>query len=731
LGRLTDYLLGGTISLRGARRVARKLRFVHKAGRLVFKTLKGIARVGRRAFAFGMGKATIALASLTAAATLAIKSFADFQWSLAKVGTLLPDGTKAVEQFGASVQKMAIDTGQSTQLVADGLFQAISAGVDTGKAIGFMDTAGKAAVGGFTDMNVAVDGLTNVLNAYGHEIEETERVSDAFFTANKFGKTTFAELAQNIGTVAPMAAQMGASYQDLLAATISLTKAGVRTDAAMTQISAAMTMTLNASKKLSTAARKKLGLVFGPGAIKHYGGFVPFMKAVQETTGGNIKVLKDLFPNIRALRGVLRLTSETGLKEMTRGLQSMTDEAGITEKKFGEVSKTLVFQWRQAKQAFLSIVRGMGEGAVQGLGIDLTNITKIMAAKAPAFKQGAKDFFGAMKDGFKATIPGIKTAWVSAFESMGVASDTVTNALNSHMGKSGSRAKVWGKMIGITIGKLITGFGRLVSKLDTLAKGIVAALGAAQGAYRFMSGGRPAGTDDPLRGAKGAVFSVASARKALKARYPKASAKHLDAAAKSLNKGSLTGQDIQALRTGTRPTEPGLAGKWFAKTRNIGDILRANQIKKRYREGRVGGDERFTSGAGSLFGTPGAGGKGRIKPLQSPAESAISTATSAASAVQRLVTGMIQGHKALGSTVADAVKQVNWNVKIKNKTDINLNDDKKGGGATEHEERGAGDAIVEFRMRQKYLVTPGSIESVPLEFISVRGLGATLAGVAP
>jgi hypothetical protein len=87
---------------------------------------------------------------------------------------------------------------------------------------------------------------------------------------------------------------------------------------------------------------------------------------------------------------------------------------------------------------------------------------------------------------------------------------------------------------------------------------------------------------------------------------------------------------------------------------------------------------------------------------------------------------------ALGKTIADAIGEPKWDLflKVDSKTEVDNGDgalDLGGGGSgtVDHHERGAGSAIAEFRMRQKYLITEGAIRSVPLEFTAVKGAGAT------
>ena len=63
-----------------------------------------------------------------------------------------------------------------------------------------------------TSVEIAADGLTSVLNAYGDSVEGATAVSDALFVGMRQGKTTIAELSGSLGKVAPLASTLGVSF---------------------------------------------------------------------------------------------------------------------------------------------------------------------------------------------------------------------------------------------------------------------------------------------------------------------------------------------------------------------------------------------------------------------------------------------------------------------------------------------------------------------------------------
>ena len=165
--------------------------------------------------AAGMGAAFLGFAGD------AISSFIRLEKQWAEVTTLLPQlNEAALKQMKSQIDQFARETGTSLEDAYSATYQAISAGVSPEQSAEFLRVAQKAALAGVTDITTAVDGLTSALNAYGLEIEDAAGLSDDMFTAVKLGKTTFPELASNLGMVMPIAASLNVEFRELTAASL-------------------------------------------------------------------------------------------------------------------------------------------------------------------------------------------------------------------------------------------------------------------------------------------------------------------------------------------------------------------------------------------------------------------------------------------------------------------------------------------------------------------------------
>lgn len=288
---------------------------------LVGEYSKGIVNAFKK-IAGGIFVAVTAVRTFTRVLTQATTQFREFEKGQTNVQTLLDRTNSTLE--GKSIKLMK----QYGLQVADlnkALFDAVSAGVDGAESIDFLDTATQLAIGGVTDLTTAVDGITTIMNSYGKSTQEAEQIAAAFFSAQKFGKTTVGELASEIGNVAPVAAQLDISYQELLTTYAELTKQGINTQRASTAIRS----TLTALIKPSEQAREKfdeLGIAVGANAIKQNGLFNTLVQ-VSEAAESNADILAEMIPNVRALTGVGALGTRQ-LKEYAEILEVVNTDFG-------------------------------------------------------------------------------------------------------------------------------------------------------------------------------------------------------------------------------------------------------------------------------------------------------------------------------------------------------------------------------------------------------------------
>ena len=332
------------------------------------------ARMGRQMQTLSRGMASLGVA-MAAPIAIGIREFAKFEKSMANVSTMLDRPTKHMAAFNSGVSRMAVEFGESTETLAGGLYDILSASIAPEKAMETLRVAAMAATAGVTDTKTAADVLTTVLNSYGLAASDASHVSDMLFTIVKRGKTTFEELAAGMGTSSSLAASTGISFEELGATVAALTRNGVKTEVAMTAINAVISSFTKATDG-SRQAVEDLGLdlELTARALGESG----LLGAMQKLAAVDPDNLAQIFPNMRAIRGVLPVLQD--LRGFASDLEALHDPLGATSVAFEKLAKTSAKKFASAKEAALSLARAIGE-VLTGETSDLARQIKELAQR--------------------------------------------------------------------------------------------------------------------------------------------------------------------------------------------------------------------------------------------------------------------------------------------------------------------------------------------------------------
>ncbi len=281
-----------------------------------------------------------------------------FRTSIAQINTLLDDDS-AIPQVIEDVRALAKEFGGPAKDQAQAFYDVLSAGYeDAADAATVLNTSNKLAIGGVTDLGVATNGVVSVLKAYGLAADQATRVSDAYFVAAKGGATSIAELATELGKVAPLASQAKIPIETLTAAIAALTNGGVATSDAVTQVSSILTALIKPTKEAKEMAAS-LGLEFDLAAVRSKG-LAGFLKDVTAAAGGNEEALGTLFGRVEAIRGVLSLTGSAA-GDLTKILGDMDDAAGATERAYAKLKDTPAAQMARFRAALEGVQIASGD----------------------------------------------------------------------------------------------------------------------------------------------------------------------------------------------------------------------------------------------------------------------------------------------------------------------------------------------------------------------------------
>ena len=314
---------------------------------------KSVAKVGAKAgVAFAATAAAVGVKSVTA--------FADHEAQIREVLTLLPDaGAGAFDEISGQVKDFAKEFGVLPSETIPALYQALSAGVPRENVFEFMANAQKAAKGGVTDLETAVDGISSVLNSYGDQVEGATHVSDLMATSVRLGKTTFEEMSASLFQVAPIAASLKVPFEDITSSIAVLTAQGVPTSVAAVQMKGALAELGKEGTKADVAFRDLAGVGFTQ-FLEQGGSFADAITMMKEGADeAGISVL-DMYGSIEGGQAILALTSDGG-EAYTEVLGEMQGSAGATQAAFDVMDTGLAAGFDRIKANLSVLAIDIGE----------------------------------------------------------------------------------------------------------------------------------------------------------------------------------------------------------------------------------------------------------------------------------------------------------------------------------------------------------------------------------
>lgn len=300
----------------------------------VFEGVAGnIQGIGSAALNLGVNAIAGATVAMVGLGVVAVNTFSDFEKGMNEVFTLLPDISQAAMD-DLENQLLSFDNavGRTSEETIPALYQALSAGVDQNTVFEFLELANKAAVGGATDLETAVDGITSVVNAYGEELIDATLASDLMFTAVRLGKTNFEELSASLFNVVPNAAALGVSFGDVTAAIATITAQGVPTSVATTQMRQAFVELGDAGSSVSEIFMRISGQSFKDFIAG--GGSVADAMGLLETEATILGIgINEMFGSVEAGNAALALTGAS-MDTFISNTEEMNNAAGATEGAF-------------------------------------------------------------------------------------------------------------------------------------------------------------------------------------------------------------------------------------------------------------------------------------------------------------------------------------------------------------------------------------------------------------
>lgn len=438
-------------------------------------------------------------------AGMAVNAAMKYERALRSIFTLMEDAGSATAEaeqrfrdMDATIRRISTSTKTMPQDLAAGMYDVVSTGFDAASATLVLESAARGAYAGLTQVDTATALLTGTLQAYRQEGESSMdlakrsgAVMDMFFNAVNVGVFTFEELASKFGDVASTAAAFGVELPDLLAFLSTATVRGIGLDEAITSAR----QTLLAIAASTPKAQEALAQLFGSSekaresfsaqalAEKGLIGVMGDLSAViggkidkrilemasamedegadaasflAEKIGISVEAFTDLFPNVRALKGVLAV-SGPGLETYGEHFDTIANNMGAVDRAAAEIDKSasgalqgLKAIWEQFKIDVGGIaipwIKGIADSLVEWWGgIPARFAQEKVDTAALAKTYGIQELPGMMQREWDNASPGerigfiLQTAWSDALDALnkwfdGAGQDKVTS-IGEKMGR--------------------------------------------------------------------------------------------------------------------------------------------------------------------------------------------------------------------------------------------------------------------------------------------------------
>lgn len=402
-----------------------------------------------------------------------VQAAQEYETAIAKVSTIADANAVPIEEMSSEIMKLSNTTGIAASQIADDVYNAISAGQQTGDAVNFVSYSTKLAKAGFAESAQTLDVLTTILNAYGMEAEEVSKVSDMLVQTQNKGKVSVGELSSVMGKIIPTANANNVALEQLCAGYAIMTSKGI----AAAETTTYMNSMLNELSKSGTTAEKTLRATTGKSFKelmtegKSLGEVIQILQQEAEKSG---KSLNDMFGSAEAGKAAVSLLSG-GVEGFNEQVAGMVDSVGATEEAFAKMDQTTEAKMQKAKNSIANLGIVLGQNLLPIVG-NLADKVAAVVIKVSEFAQANPKLVQTVLK-VAAALAGMKIAGLTAklgFLNIASGIKDAQRILElfkiKAIGLSGIGSKVVGFItkpfsgIGGILGKALSGIGGIVAR---------------------------------------------------------------------------------------------------------------------------------------------------------------------------------------------------------------------------------------------------------------------------
>lgn len=357
------------------------------------KRLDNVAKAGAKTLA-------AMTTSIAAVGTAVVSVGKEFETSFAKASTMFGDVSVNVDGLKTKILELSNQTGESATKLNEALYSALSAGVevteDMASSMQFLETNTKLAKAGFTDVDTAVQATAKVLNAYGMEVSEIDRVANILINTQNKGITTVAELSSVLAQVTPTAAAMKVSFEQVAAGLAVMTAQGTPTAQATTQLNQLFAeLGKSGTIAAENLAKAAIGTDYAGKSfielMESGESLIDILSVMKSYADKNNLSMIDMFSSIEAGKAALSISSDA--EKFNADLNTMTNELSTLDSAYENMMDTLDSQSERAIQQLKNIGIAAYDEMEEPLKESVKNVADSLneLANDPEFKKGMKD----------------------------------------------------------------------------------------------------------------------------------------------------------------------------------------------------------------------------------------------------------------------------------------------------------------------------------------------------
>ncbi len=334
------------------------------------------AQAGKKMQAVGRTMSLAITAPILAIGTASFKAAASFEQGILKIENLVGVTGKVLEDLSKKALEISKVTARAPAEIVDALFFITSAGIrDVARASAALELAAKGAAIGLGSTRDVADMATSAMNAYAKTGMTASEATNTLALAVREGKLVSEDLAGVMGRLMPLASSMGIRLNDVAGVLAVFSRTGLAAAEAATSLRAFMVAILKPAKDVRDRLAA-IGLsqqILAEEATKD-NGIINVMRMVERAVAENGMTMAQIFPNVRALSGVMNALAQSGasVDEIMRSVGSTVDVVG---EGFERVEKSMAFTWQSFRNEINLAFKDAGD-AFRPFMEDLLTFTK-------------------------------------------------------------------------------------------------------------------------------------------------------------------------------------------------------------------------------------------------------------------------------------------------------------------------------------------------------------------